>query len=98
MPNRLIVERRALTEIDKAYAWYEAREPGLGLDFAHEVDSVLDLIKDQPELCTILHRNIRRAGLHRFPYGVFYVHRGNDVRVVAVLHSSRHPGSWLRRR
>ena len=40
---------------------------------------------------------IRRAMLSRFPYGVFYVVRGQTVRVLAVMHTSRDPQTWKTR-
>jgi plasmid stabilization system protein ParE len=97
MANRFVVQKRALADIDFAFAWYESREPGLGLQFAQEVDSALSFIKEQPDLFAAIHRDVRRAIINRFPYSVYYVHRRDEVKVVAVMHSARHPRSWQRR-
>ncbi len=40
----------------------------------------------------------RRALLIRFPYGVFFRLKPELIKVVAVIHLSRHPATWQRRR
>jgi plasmid stabilization system protein ParE len=40
---------------------------------------------------------IRRAALHRFPYGIFYILDGETIRVIAILHRARSPEQWRRR-
>jgi toxin ParE1/3/4 len=39
--RELVVLPEAETEMAEAYDWYEARSPGLGLDFLLSVDAVL---------------------------------------------------------
>ncbi len=56
----------------------------------------LDAIRDFPESCPIIYRDVRRAVVSRFPYLVFYV-RPTRVSVLTVLHSSRSPTTWPRR-
>lgn len=41
---------------------------------------------------------VRRAVLHRFPYGVYFDPTGEEVKVLAVLHLLRHPDTWKERR
>jgi toxin ParE1/3/4 len=41
--------------------------------------------------------SIRRAALHRFPYGIFYLVDGDTIRVLAILHRARSPEHWRRR-
>jgi len=42
--------------------------------------------------------SVRRALLPRFPFGLFYVVRGNLVHVLAVLHDARNPNRWSKNR
>lgn len=67
------------------------------LRFLGEADKAFDLIADHPELFAPIQRDIRRAVLNKFPFGVFYVHRSNLISVIAVMHVVWHPGSWQRR-
>ena len=39
--------------------------------------------------------NIRRVNLDRFPYGIFYIVRADEIGVLAVLHGSRETKALL---
>ena len=45
-----------------------------------------------------LEDGIRRALLRQFPYGVYFAVDGDAVVVLTVLHTSRDPAEWQRRR
>ena len=45
-----------------------------------------------------LRAGIRRALLRRFPYAIYFAVENDTVLVVAVLHASRDPAEWQRRR
>jgi len=38
--------------------------------------------------------DIRRALVHRFPYGILYVPEQNQILIIAVMHLHRQPGYW----
>ncbi len=55
------------------------------------------IIKENPKIFPIIHKKIRRALIHRFPYGIFYF-TGNDLIIVsAIFHAKREPQKWERR-
>jgi plasmid stabilization system protein ParE len=91
-----LVELTAEAESDLADAvmWYEGRLPGLGVDLVAKVRQTLSRIADSPELFAPLHKDVRRAPVKRFPYGVFYRIREERVEVVGVFHDSRDPAEW----
>ena len=37
---------------------------------------------------------IRRAIVHRFPYGIFFVTHSEFINVIAVMHHARDPKHW----
>jgi hypothetical protein len=41
--------------------------------------------------------HLRRANLHKFPYGIFYVQRKDHLFVLGVVHHARDPRVWKRR-
>jgi plasmid stabilization system protein ParE len=94
MSRRLIVRTEAEKDVAAAAQWYEERSSGLSLRFRASLDRALSLIENNPELYAPVYRGLRRALLRRFPYGVFYIPRDEDIIVVAVLHTSRDPGLW----
>ena len=94
MTRRFIIRPRAERDIQSAYDWYESQEPGLGEEFLEAVRKRLEAIRDFPESCPIIYRDVRRAVVSRFPYLVFYVVQPTRVTVLAVFHHSRSPATW----
>ncbi len=98
MSRAVIFRPAAEQEIREAYAWYEEKHPGLGDAFLSEVDQTVDRVRESPELYTQLHGPIRRALVHRFPYGLLYVLEPERIVVLAVFHGRRDPMVWKARR
>jgi len=40
---------------------------------------------------------VRRFLLRRFPYAVVYLELANEIRILAIAHTSREPGFWRQR-
>lgn len=85
------VRRRAELDVSDAYAWYEERAAGLGEAFLRAAEACLARITRHPEAHVVVHGRVRRARLHRFPYGVYYVIREDCIDVLAVYHGRRRP-------
>lgn len=97
MSRGITIRPEAEAELAEAYAWYERQRPGLGDEFLVRLDECLSSIQSRPLLHPIVHREVRRALLRRFPYGVFYVLGEDRVTVLAVPHLSRAPTRWMDR-
>ena len=93
----MFVRHEAEKDISTAYVWYEKQRPGLGDDFLLCIEAVLDAIRTNPHQYAIVHKQVRRALLRRFPHAVFYFDNGTDISVIAVFHCSRNPTSWQKR-
>ena len=87
----------AESELTEARDWYRERGLGLGDEFLRAVDSCLATIQRLPESHPVVYRDIRRALLRRFPYGIFYLIEGNVVTVLACFHAKRDPTVWKQR-
>lgn len=95
----VVVHPEADAEIEEAAAWYEARRPGLGLEFLAAVDRVVVEVGEHPVRYAEWTPPWRRVVLRRFPYLVFYEFEGRErVVVYAVAHAKRKPGYWAARR
>ena len=97
MTYRLLVRRQAKLDLQRAVRWYEAQQPGLGREFMVQADAVLDRVSGNPVQYQVIYRDVRRAILRKFPYGVFYRIDGTDIVVFAVVHLHRDPSSWQTR-
>lgn len=94
---RLIVRPDAEADVAAGYGWYEEQQEGLGAEFVEEVSATIDAIEEEPLRFPKTFRELRRAIVHRFPYGIFFVLRPNAIIVVAVMHLARNPRRIRRR-
>lgn len=97
MSYTLEIQPEAEAEIQEAHHWYEDRAEGLGEEFLRAVDACLAAIQRHPTAHAVVYRNVRRALVHRFPYGIFYLIEGDMIVVLACFHGSRDPRQWQRR-
>jgi len=95
---RILVRPAAAADIAEAFEWYESRRVGLGVEFVRSMDAALESLRRAPSANPIVHRDVRRALLRRFPYGVFYRVIRDEILVVACFHGSRDPRRWQGRR
>ena len=94
----LYIAALAEDELREARDWCEAQGLGLGRRFVGAVDSMFVVaIQENPLQFPIVHRDIRRAIVRRFPYGVFFRDQADEILVVGVVHLHRHPDTWKRR-
>ncbi len=84
-------------DLSDAATWYEEQLPALGHQFLDRVLQTFSTISETPLMYPVVHRNTRRALVHRFPFGVYYRVEDTAIVVVAVMHGSRHPRRWKTR-
>ena len=77
---------------------YNQTEPGLGLDFAGEINAAVELIEAFPSAWTPVDFEMRRCLVRRFPYALLYVVEKDVVMIYAVMHVHRDPDYWKSRR
>jgi plasmid stabilization system protein ParE len=75
-------------------AWYDNIRPELGECFALAVESAVETITQQPLQFPVVYRNRRRAGVRRFPNGIFFEVQDDRIVVVACFHGRRSPRRW----
>ena len=93
-----VVKKPRLVEDDQlaAAAWYDDQQPGLGDDFLDESDAVIFALAARAMLYSVRFKDVRCVRSRRFhKYGVFYVIRGSEVRLLAIHRGARDP-RWLR--
>ncbi len=93
MTYSLVIRAEAELDIQQAYQYYEAREPGLGSEFVRAIDACLSKIRRNPMAYPKAYQQIRRALIRRFPYSIFYVVEEKRVVVIACFHAERDPQS-----
>ena len=93
----LILRKEAEEDVKAAYEWYEAKSEALGAAFISEVGVTLQAIEENPKMFQKVAGDVCRALCKRFPYSIYFVVRGPDISVIAVLHQRRSPAAWQSR-
>jgi plasmid stabilization system protein ParE len=84
-------------EMTEASLFYEAASSGLGASLLDEVDRVINVLREHPELGQLVGQEIRRALLHNFPFSLIYSVEVDAILIVAVAHQRRRPDYWRNR-
>ena len=84
-------------ELNIAIDYYEECKNELGLEFANEVYATIQRILDFPKAWQILDEDIRRCLTSRFPFGIIYYQRDNEMIILAVMQLNRKPNYWKNR-
>ena len=84
----------AQIELDDAIEYYNYEVPGLGEAFLNEVLNTLDRIGKYPEAWQPSSKRTRRCQTRRFPYGIMYQIRKDEILVVAIANLHRKPDYW----
>lgn len=80
--------------LQEAIAFYEAAENGLGARFLDEVEAVVARILAHPAARTPMSARTRRCRTHRFPYGLFYQVRTDEILILSVMDLRQDPKRW----
>jgi len=91
MPLPIVFRKIARQEMDESIAWYERERPGVGLEFAAEIEILLNRISGTPGQSPKTRGEIRRAVLRRFPYTIHFLNESHRIVVLAVFHAKRSP-------
>lgn len=97
MKYRIEILPVAEGELVSAAKWYDQQRHGLGARFLLAVEARFESFRRTPMLFNIVYKNVRRARLRGFPYGIFFEVHEDRVVVLAVYHARRNPDQILKR-
>ncbi|WP_198683957.1 type II toxin-antitoxin system RelE/ParE family toxin [Aliidiomarina celeris] len=58
------------------------------------IEEALDKLIRNPLIYRKIHKKLRRIGIRRFPYRIFYLVQDDQIIVTAVFHARKGPSSW----
>jgi len=94
-----VVRPEVADELAAAATWYRDISPSLSEALFTEYETAVQRVQENPRAYPVVYpaKKVRRALLHRFPYGLFYrLDEGEGV-IFALRHCAQHPRGWLRR-
>jgi len=94
---RILVLSIAEDEFAEAVDYYNEQRPGLGFEFAAEVQRTFERVRRLPQAWPVFSFRARRCLTDRFPFGVLYEARGDCILVGAIMHLKRDPKRWKQR-
>lgn len=86
----VVLTQEAEEDFDSAADWYQ-QQGGLGAKFTAGVREALQ------QLHAVLHRDVRRVKLRKFPYSIYFRILADRLEVIAVLPGKRDPSVWRSR-
>jgi plasmid stabilization system protein ParE len=89
MKLNVIFRKQANQDLAEAIEWYEVKKVGLGKQFLSAVEACINLISLEPEMFPVVHRNIRKARIKRFPYSIYFNYNQENLFIFAVFHAKR---------
>ncbi len=81
-------------ELKEAMDFYESAQQGLGANFLGAVEAATRLIESHPLWWSPMSPRTRRCRISRFPFGLIYQVRGDEVLIVSVMDLRRDPKRW----
>ncbi len=87
----------ARAEVLEAVDWYKAHAPVAAGLFVAEIEAAVARIAENPLQFPVVFKDLRRARLRRFPYGLFFRVENAGIHVLACFHSNREPRRWQER-
>lgn len=65
--SAVIIRPKAEADLQQAHDWYEKKQVGLGGAFLACVDETFEKLKRRPDFGILVHKQLRRANVRRFP-------------------------------
>jgi len=95
---QLVISELAEQELNASTDFYNERREGLGNEFLTEIGKTISRITVAPEqFPKIKNKQVRKAHVARFPFGIFFATKGSIINVLAVFHQSRNPNKLSKR-
>ena len=85
-------------DLQSGYDYYEKQRSGLGEEFLLSIEACINYLQRNPLHSPLVNSKTRRSLIKRFPYGVFYVLGTKQIFITAIVHLSRNPKIWKRRK
>jgi hypothetical protein len=92
MASKLIILPQAQIEIDKAIAWYESQQIGLGKTFFNYLDGYFNILRDGSFLFALKRKPaFRELPLKKFPFIIIYEVTQTETLIYSVFNTLQNP-------
>ena len=92
MSFSVVVDKRALKDLQQAISYYDEQQIGLGKRFADEVDKYISLLSENP-FYQLRYKDYRALPIKKFPFLIlFYVNESTkSIYITSVFQTKQSP-------
>ena len=94
---RVRFHEAARAELAWEAQYYAKVNPQLGERFATVIERALAIAAEFPDMGSPYRYGTRRVFPQRFPFSIVYMHRRDEILVLAIAPDDRKPGYWRSR-
>lgn len=87
----------AEVDLDKSYECYYEDNTKAADAFFKQINLGFEHIRQQPNSFPIVHKDIRKYVVKKFPFVIYYQVIGKVIQIIAIFHTSRNPEIWNER-
>jgi toxin ParE1/3/4 len=95
---RYVFHPEALSEYREAVQYYTEQRIEVAQAFINTIEDAIYRIREFPNRYAVIEEDVHRCMVRRFPYGVLYTIEQDYILILAVMHCSREPGYWKKRK
>ena len=95
--HKISFTKEALFDIEAIVLWYEEQRIGLSYDFELCLEVGVAEISRYPNHFQKRYKSVKVRFISRFPFGIHYLIKENEVVVLGIFHTSRSPKNWSKR-
>lgn len=95
---KYVFHPEALTEYSDAVQYYIEQRAEVAQAFINAIEDTVYRLKESPTHYAAIDDEVRRCMARKFPYGVLYTVEQDYILILAVMHCSREPEYWKKRK
>ena len=84
-------------DIEQVVDYYHGIMPSLAEELLDELDNCVKRILREPLRFRLIRGDLRKSGLKRFPYPIYFLIENDSIRLLFLKHNRRHPSYGMDR-
>lgn len=94
----IVLDPKAVQDIQESIDYYEEQQPGLGRIFEEQIDHHFTVLKKNP-FFQIRYDSVHCLPLKQFPHMIHYTisQKKNEIFIHAVFHTAMDPKKWKKK-
>ncbi len=91
MVYEIVITKTALIDLKDAIKWYYKKGKTIGIRLINNFDFAVEKIKSNPQIYTVVSKNIRGIKISKFPYKIFYFFKETNLQItiIGLVHNKR---------